>query len=57
MSPFNVSNDEVPDVFPNRLENEMNLEAFDLQQREHERVQTEHRLKEMNRQTMESTSE
>ena len=38
MSSFNDSNDEIPDVFPNRLENDINVEAFALQEREHERV-------------------
>ena len=56
MSSFNDSNDEIPEVFPNRLENEINMEAFALQEREHERVRTEHRLNEMNRQIMELTS-
>ena len=56
MSSFNDSNDEIPEVFPNRLENEINIEAFALQEREHERVRTEHRLNEMNRQIMELTS-
>ena len=33
MSSFNDSNDEIPDVFPNRLENAINVEAFALQER------------------------
>ena len=56
MSSLNDSNDYIHDMFPNRLENEINVEAFTIQEREHERVRTEQRLKEINRQIMELTS-
>ena len=56
MSSLNDSNDDILDMFPYRLENEIIVEAFALQEKEHERVRNEQRWSDMNRQIMELTS-
>ena len=58
MSSPRDSGDEIQDFFPSHPTDGINIEAFTLQEREHEgrRVNSEQRFNEMNKQTMELTS-
>ena len=48
--------DSIPDVFPNRLGNDIGVEFFQQQESVHEQIRIEHRLPEKNRQVYEHSS-